>query len=273
MKWKMVSWNVNGIRAAEKKGLLDWLAASNADLVALQETKAHPGQLSPALLNPPGYQSAWNSAEKLGYSGTVTYSKRPPIKVVTGMNEARFDTEGRVLIHEFDDFAFFNIYFPNGGRGPEYVAHKLAFYRRFLAGLPGIFSSRETGGRYGGFQHGLCRNRSCTPQGECEPQRIHARGTGRVGRVLRSWPRRYLPSSASRSGEIFLVGPGVTGARTECGLASGLFHGFPRFKGPCRRSRYSRRGDGIRSLPHNPCAFDLTLDRFIGIFVGSQISF
>jgi exodeoxyribonuclease-3 len=132
MKWKLVSWNVNGIRAAEKKGILDWLAASSADLVALQETKAHPGQLSPALLNPPGYQSAWNSAERLGYSGTVTYSKHTPIKVITGLNEPRFDTEGRVLIHEFDAFAFFNIYFPNGGRGPDYVAHKLAFYRRFL---------------------------------------------------------------------------------------------------------------------------------------------
>jgi exodeoxyribonuclease-3 len=64
MNWKLLSWNVNGIRSAEKKGFLDWLISSGADLVAIQETKAHPGQLSPALLNPPGYQSAWNSAEK-----------------------------------------------------------------------------------------------------------------------------------------------------------------------------------------------------------------
>jgi exodeoxyribonuclease-3 len=75
MNWKLISWNVNGIRAAEKKGFLEWLALSGADLVAVQETKAHPDQLSPALMNPPGYQSAWNSAEKKGYSGTVTYSK------------------------------------------------------------------------------------------------------------------------------------------------------------------------------------------------------
>jgi len=129
---KMISWNVNGIRAAEKKGFVDWLVASGADLVAVQETKAHPELLSPALLNPGGYEASWNSAEKKGYSGTVTYSAHKPIKVLTGLNNPRFDTEGRVLIHEFEAFVFFNIYFPNGGRGPEWVAHKLAFYRRFL---------------------------------------------------------------------------------------------------------------------------------------------
>ena len=132
MNWKILSWNVNGIRAAEKKGFLDWLSASEADLVGIQETKANPEQLSAALLDPPGYQASWNSAERKGYSGTVTYSKQPPLKVLTGLDEARFDTEGRTLIHEFEPFVFFNIYFPNGGRGPEYVAHKLAFYRRFL---------------------------------------------------------------------------------------------------------------------------------------------
>jgi exodeoxyribonuclease-3 len=130
--WKLISWNVNGIRAAEKKGFVDWLAGSGADLVAVQETKAHPEQLSQELLNPAGYQASWNWAEKKGYSGTATYSKPTPLKVIPGMNEPRFDTEGRVLIHEFEPFVFFNIYFPNGGRGPEWVAHKLAFYRRFL---------------------------------------------------------------------------------------------------------------------------------------------
>jgi exodeoxyribonuclease III len=132
MNWKLISWNVNGIRAAEKKGFVDWLAASGADLVAVQETKAHPGQLSPALLAPAGYQATWNSAEKMGYSGTATYSRHSPIKIIAGLGDPRFDTEGRVLIHEFEAFVFFNIYFPNGGRGAEWVTHKLAFYRRFL---------------------------------------------------------------------------------------------------------------------------------------------
>jgi exodeoxyribonuclease-3 len=132
MNWKLFSWNVNGIRAAEKKGFVEWLNASDADVVAIQETKAHPDQLSPALLNPAGYQAAWNAAEKKGYSGTVTYYRQTLLKVSRGLDEPRFDTEGRVLVHEFEPFVFFNIYFPNGGRGAEWVAHKLAFYKRFL---------------------------------------------------------------------------------------------------------------------------------------------
>lgn len=132
MIWKLISWNVNGIRAAEKKGFLDWLAGSGADVVAVQETKAHPEQLSAALRHPPGYQAAWSAAERKGYSGVATFSRRAPLRVVEGLGEARFDQEGRTLIHEFEPFVFFNIYFPNGGRGPAWVAHKLAFYRRFL---------------------------------------------------------------------------------------------------------------------------------------------
>ena len=132
MNWKLVSWNVNGIRAAEKKGFVDWLVASDADLVAVQETKARPEQLSSALLNPPGYRAAWNSAEKKGYSGTGLFSRHTPVRVIAGLNDPRFDAEGRCLIHEYDPFVVFNIYFPNGGRGPEWVVYKLAFYRRFL---------------------------------------------------------------------------------------------------------------------------------------------
>ncbi len=132
MEWKFISWNVNGIRAAEKKGFLDWLASCGADVVALQETKAHPDQLSQALLNVSGYQVQWNWAEKKGYSGTATYYRPAVTRVISGLGDPRFDTEGRTLIHEFEPLVFFNIYFPNGGRGPEWVAHKLDFYMRCL---------------------------------------------------------------------------------------------------------------------------------------------
>jgi exodeoxyribonuclease-3 len=132
MRWKLLSWNVNGIRAAEKKGFPDWLSRCGGDIVAVQETKARPEQLSEALVRPAGYYADWNSAEKKGYSGVATYSKQQPLKVTTGLGDPRFDSEGRVLISEFESFVFMNIYFPNGGRGPEWVAHKLAFYRRFL---------------------------------------------------------------------------------------------------------------------------------------------
>jgi len=132
MDWKLISWNVNGIRSAEKKGFLDWLSSSGADLVAIQETKAHPGQLSPALINPPGYLSSWASAEKKGYSGTCTFSRLPPLKRTIGLGDPFFDMEGRTMILEFEPFVFFNSYLPNGGRGAERVEFKLAYYRRFL---------------------------------------------------------------------------------------------------------------------------------------------
>ena len=132
MTWTLFSWNVNGIRAAEKKGFLTWLSDTGADVVAVQEIKAQPDQLSEALLKPAGYQAVFNPAEKKGYSGVATYFTRPLVKMSTGLDDARFDAEGRVLVTEFKPFVLFNIYFPNGGRGPEWVDHKLAFYERFL---------------------------------------------------------------------------------------------------------------------------------------------
>lgn len=129
---KLISWNVNGIRAAEKKGFLDWLANCGGDVVAIQETKAQPEQLSPALLAPPGYHALWSSAVKKGYSGVALYSRQPPRQSLSGLSDERFASDGRTIIADFADFVLFNIYFPNGGRGPEWVQHKLAFYRRFL---------------------------------------------------------------------------------------------------------------------------------------------
>ena len=134
---KLYSWNVNGIRAIEKKGFLDWLAQCQGDIVALQETKAQPDQLSAALRQPVGYRADWSSAEKKGYSGVVTYSKQVPVSIKTGFDDERFDKDGRILISDFERFVFFNIYFPNGGRGSEWVKHKLDFYTRFLEVVAG----------------------------------------------------------------------------------------------------------------------------------------
>ncbi len=129
----LYSWNVNGIRAAEKKGFLDWLAASGGDVVAVQETKAHPDQLTARLREPAGYVTHWDWAEKKGYSGVATFARQAPVMSERGLGDSRFDHEGRTLIQDHGKFVFFNIYFPNGGRGPEWVQHKLAFYRHFLA--------------------------------------------------------------------------------------------------------------------------------------------
>lgn len=139
----IVSWNVNGVRAAEKKGFLGWLQASGADVVALQETKAAPDQLSAALRQPEGYACEWCAAEKKGYSGVATFARIPTLAVSRGLADPRFDADGRVLVTKHPAFTFFNIYFPNGGRGPEWVAHKLAFYERFVAVVRELIAAGE----------------------------------------------------------------------------------------------------------------------------------
>jgi exodeoxyribonuclease-3 len=129
---RLISWNVNGIRAVAKKGLLDWIKKDSADIICLQETKAHPDQLSKDLLEPKDYDSFWSSAERKGYSGCVTYSKIKPKKVLYGMGEPRFDSEGRMVITEYPEFVLFNVYFPNGKKNQERLRYKLDFYDSFL---------------------------------------------------------------------------------------------------------------------------------------------
>ncbi|MCF7856675.1 exodeoxyribonuclease III [Candidatus Gracilibacteria bacterium] len=129
---KLISWNVNGIRAAAKKGFLEWLAKSPADVVAIQETKAKPNQLGMNILEPDGYESFWNSAERPGYSGVVTYSKLKPLKTEKKFPAPALNGEGRILLNEFENFYFLNVYFPNGKMGPHRLKFKLEFYEEFL---------------------------------------------------------------------------------------------------------------------------------------------
>jgi exodeoxyribonuclease III len=167
---KLMSWNVNGIRALEKKGFSEWLQGCGADIVLLQETKCSPEQLTPSLCKPEGFYAEWCSAEKKGYSGVATFS-RIPMTTSRGLGDPLFDNEGRVLITSIpvgktlpnatspDSAALsempvstsgspsfltlFNIYFPSGSSGPARVAFKLAFYRRFLEIVGGYIARGE----------------------------------------------------------------------------------------------------------------------------------
>jgi len=124
---RFVSWNVNGLRAVEKKGFLDMVAELDADILALQEIKVEPGQLSDNLKNIDGYHAYWNPATKKGYAGVCVYSRLEPLRVQTGMGEDDHDGEGRVLTLEYDDFFFVNVYFPNAQHGLTRLDYKLAF--------------------------------------------------------------------------------------------------------------------------------------------------
>jgi exodeoxyribonuclease-3 len=129
---KLLCWNVNGIRAAEKKGFIPWFFKESPDILCLQEIKATPDQLSPQLRNIPGYHTFWNPAEKKGYSGVATFSKSKPLSIKKGFGREEFDSEGRILITTFPSFTLFNIYFPNGKKNKERLQYKLDFYDEFL---------------------------------------------------------------------------------------------------------------------------------------------
>ncbi len=132
MPYRFISWNVNGMRAIEQKGFAEMLIGFDADIVALQETKAQPEQLSTELKNIPGYISYWHSAERKGYSGVAFYSRLEPLRVLTGIGEPEFDCEGRVLTLEFATFYLMNIYFPNSGEGLKRLDFKLRFNEALL---------------------------------------------------------------------------------------------------------------------------------------------
>jgi exodeoxyribonuclease-3 len=130
---KLVSWNVNGLRAAWRKGFLDFLTAQAADMVCVQETKLQAEQVTDEMRAPWGYDSHWCFAARKGYSGVVTYSRPVPLAVSALCDSPVLDGEGRVVHTEYADFHLLNVYFPNGGMGPERLQHKLAFYEAFLA--------------------------------------------------------------------------------------------------------------------------------------------
>lgn len=131
---KLISWNVNGIRAVEKKGFSDYLHKESPDILCIQETKAHKEQLSEKLTSVPGYHAYFSSGEKKGYSGVLCYTKEKPISVHTGFSDhKKFDSEGRILVLEYPKFILLNIYFPNGKASEERLQYKLEFYKAFLS--------------------------------------------------------------------------------------------------------------------------------------------
>ncbi len=139
----IITWNVNGIRASLGKRALDHVLAKRPDLLCLQEVKARPEQLDDDQLSRLKYPFAWNSAERAGYSGVVTFYKREPQKVEIGMGQPEFDVEGRVIQTVHAGLRLFNVYFPSGTRGHERVDYKLAFYARLLELCDRLHKNRE----------------------------------------------------------------------------------------------------------------------------------
>jgi exodeoxyribonuclease III len=129
---KLVSWNVNGIRACGKSGFLKWFEEEKADIVCVQEIKATPEQLEESYRNPLKYHAYWNPAQKPGYSGTAVFSKKEPLDVQLGLGIPEFDIEGRVMILKYPKFTLMNSYFPNSQREHTRLPYKLAFCEAFM---------------------------------------------------------------------------------------------------------------------------------------------
>lgn len=135
---KIVSWNVNGIRAAAKKGLPEFIQTFKPDILCLQETKAHLDQVENEIKNL-GYQySYWSSAVKKGYSGVATFTNIEPLRIERGLGMDVYDSEGRIVVTEFSSFELFNIYFPNGGSGDE----RHNFKQKFLKDLSSLLQPK-----------------------------------------------------------------------------------------------------------------------------------
>lgn len=140
---KIVTWNVNGIRACHKKGLQDFVKGESPDILCLQETKAHREQVEPEAQTL-GYKfDSWSSAARKGYSGVATFCKNPPISHANGWGMDPYDSEGRIVITDHGRFLLYNIYFPNGGSGET----RHDFKQQFLRDLSEHLSSVKKSGR------------------------------------------------------------------------------------------------------------------------------
>ncbi len=136
---KLISWNVNGLRAVAKKGFLEWLYRASPDILGLQETKAEAEQLPEEVRMPNGYHAYFaHSKGRKGYSGVALYTKQKPDLVEYGIGIPRFDDEGRIIIGHFGELVLLNVYFPNGGGGSERLQYKLDFYDAFLSYIEGL---------------------------------------------------------------------------------------------------------------------------------------
>lgn len=133
MTWRITTWNVNGLRAVINKNGFEWLPSLEPDVLCLQEIKAQPHQISEDQFSIfEDYQADWNPAQRPGYSGVLTLSRKAPLERRSGLIDERFHGEGRVVVSRYPDFYLYNIYFPNGQRDHGRLNYKLDFYSSLL---------------------------------------------------------------------------------------------------------------------------------------------
>ena len=129
---RLLSWNVNGLRAVHRKGFLQWFSGERPDILCLQETKISEEQLAPDYREIEGYDSYFSCAERIGYSGVAIFTNTPPVTVESQFDADILANEGRILKADYGRFTLFNVYFPNGRSSAERLKYKMEFYDAFL---------------------------------------------------------------------------------------------------------------------------------------------
>ena len=140
---RITSANLNGIRSAASKGFFDWMGQHRPDVVCVQELKAQPADLTPAMRAPHGYHGFFHCAEKKGYSGVGIYSRTQPDRVIEGMGEAAFDAEGRYLRADFGNLSVVSVYVPSGSSSEERQALKYVFLDAFFPLLQSLLDEQR----------------------------------------------------------------------------------------------------------------------------------
>ncbi len=140
MSLRILSWNVNGLRAIWKKGFREWLRTENPDILCLQETKVNQDQLPHEMKEIEGYSAYYSDAERKGYSGVAILSRSTPLRAGRGFGIPKFDSEGRIQAADYGDFLLYSVYFPNGKASRERLDYKMAFYDAFLRHVDGLVS-------------------------------------------------------------------------------------------------------------------------------------
>ena len=190
---KLVSWNVNGIRACITKGFEESFAKLDADIFCLQETKCQENQVK---LELPGYHQYWNYANRKGYSGTAVFTKKEPLSVTYGLGIEEHDKEGRVITAEMEDFYLVTVYTPNSQSELRRLEFRMVWERDFRAYLLMLR----------GHECGTPGNRPEEPQDQSDECRLHRRGACLLYQSAGSWIYRYLPLFLPGSGgRVFLV--------------------------------------------------------------------
>ena len=247
---KLISWNVNGLRAVLRKNFLDYLAEEDPDILCLQETRVGSDEIEQ--LWPAAYTAYWNMAQKKGYAGTAIFTKKRPLEITTGLGLSRHDSEGRVLTAEFPDFFLVNVYVPNSQRGLTRLPYRQQWDRDFLGYLKRL--ERRSRSFFAGTS--MWRTRKSTwPIREPTPATTGSRlKNGPVSR--RSCARVFsMPSvNSKKAAAITRGGAAARRACSEYRLAPRLLSGFRR--APSASERAFHRPD-VQGSDHCPVGIEL----------------